>query len=133
MNDSSLVRTPAASLIAVLALLQAASGIVRSVGWFEIGSDLVGRGVLLLPILGGMVMARGALIAGIALLYILFAWGTWNRRPWAYTFGLVAAVVNLLLGLSVLIQGEIIVRALIWCIVPVLIIYYLAAPNRQSV
>jgi len=78
MTNSSLARTPAASLITVLALVQAALGVLRALGFVQIGSDLVGHGVLLLP-LGVIVFARAALIAGIALLYTFFAPGAHSR------------------------------------------------------
>jgi len=117
-------------LIAVLSLAQAALGIARSVGWFQIGSDLMGQGVLLLPI-SFIIYVRGALVAGLALLYALFAWGILSGRPWARSVGFVAAAVTLLLVLSVVIQGDVILRVLLWCIVPVVIIgYLLAEPNR---
>ena len=133
MTNSMPTRTPIGSLIAVLALVQAAFGVLRALGWFEIGSDLMGRGVLLLPIVGVMVFARGALIAGIALLFAFFAWGTVQGRPWARRVGLIAAAVNLLLVLSVLIQGESIMRGLLWCIVPVIVVgYLLAQPSASS-
>ena len=129
MTDSSLARTPAASLITVLALAQAALGVLRALGFVQIGSDLVGHGILLLP-LGVIVFARAALIAGIALLYTFFAWGTFKVRPWALRFGVIAAVANLLLVLSVLIQGEPIMSALPWGIVPAIILCYaLARPS----
>jgi len=134
MTNSTPTRTLAPSLIAVLALAQAALGVLRALGWFQIGSDLMGRGVMLLPIIGVMVLARGALIAGIALLYASFAWGSLQGRPWARRVGLIAAAVNLLLALSVLIQGEFIMGALLWCIVPAIVVcYLLAQPSEKCV
>jgi hypothetical protein len=116
-------------LIAVFALAQAAFGALRALGFVQIGSDLMGRGILLLP-LGVIVFARAALIVGIALLYASFAWGALQGRPWARRIGLVAAAANLLLVLSVLIQGESIVPVLPWCIVPAIIVFYVLAQPR---
>jgi len=129
VTDSSPLRTPTASLIAVLALAQAAFGALRALGFVQIGSDLIGRGILVLP-LGVIVLVRAAVIAGTTLLYVLFAWGTLMGRSRARQFGLVAAAANLLLVLSVLIQGEYVIRALIWCIVPAIIFCYLLAQPR---
>ncbi len=56
-----------------------------------------------MPTIGILVYLRGALIAGIALLYGFFAWGLLKGRPWARTVGLIAAAVNLLLVLSMVI------------------------------
>ena len=131
MKNSTAARTPAASLIAVLALAQSAFALLHSLGWFQMGSELMGQGVLALPI-GFVVFVRGALVAGTALLYAVFAWGAWNGRPWARTVGLIAAAVNLLLAVSVLIQGDVFTRALLWCIVPVVVVCYLFAQPKAS-
>jgi hypothetical protein len=94
MTNATLTRTPTASLVAVLALAQAVLGTSRALGWFEIGSDLFGRGIMILPIVGVMALVRGAMIAGIAMLYAFFAWGVLKGRPWARTVGLIAAAVS---------------------------------------
>lgn len=113
--------------IALLALAQAAFGVFRALGWFEVGSDLMGQGLLILPIIGMVAYARGVLVAGIALLYVLFAFALFKGRAWARPVGWVAAVVNLLLALSVLIQGEFIAQVLLGLIVPVAVVWYLLA------
>jgi hypothetical protein len=132
MTNATLTRTPAAFLVAVLALAQAMLGASRALGWFQIGSDLLGRGIMILPVIGVMAFVRGAMIAGIALLYAFFAWGVLKGRPWARTIGLIAATVNLLLVLSLLIQDEFIMRSLLWCIVPVGVVWYLLGQPRAS-
>jgi hypothetical protein len=132
MTNATATRTPAASLVAVLALAQAALGTLRALDWFQIGTDLIGRGVVFLPLVGDLVLFRGAMIAGIALLYALFAWGILQGRPWARTVGLIAAAVNLLLVVGVLIEAESIMRTLLWCIVPVVVLCYLLAQPRRS-
>lgn len=119
--------TVGVTVVAVLALVQSSAGVLRALHWFEAGSDLLGRGLLILPLIGVMAYARGALVAGIALLYVVFAVGVFTRKAWARSLGLTVAVVNLLLVLSVLIQGEAPVRALFWAITPVIILWYLLA------
>jgi hypothetical protein len=128
VNNAVPNRTAGATGIALLAIAQAAFGVLRALGWFHSGSDLMGQGLLLLPLIGVLAYARGALIAGIALLYIFFAWAYSKGHPWARPVGFIAAVVNVLLVLSVLIQGELIAHALLWLIVPVTVVWYLLAP-----
>src|SRR5262245_37276709 len=132
MTDSTTARPPALSLIAALAVAQALFGVFRALGLFEIGSDLLGRGAVVGPLLGALVFARGVLLAGIALLYCLFAWGSLNGRPWARTVGLIAATLNLLLVLSVAFQGNFLGGALLWSIVPVVVIAYLLSQPRAA-
>jgi hypothetical protein len=97
MNNAVPNRTAGATFIALLALAQAAFGVLRALGWFHPVSDLMRRGLLLLPLIGVVAYARGALIAGIALLYIFFAWGLFKGRPWARPVGFIAAAVHVLL------------------------------------
>ena len=120
------------TIVAVLALVQGILGILRAIGWFQFGSDLMGQGLLILPLLGMLAYARGLLVAVIALLYVAFAWGVFTRRAWAWSLGLAVATVNILLVLGVLIQGESFARGLFWIIVPVIILWYCLSPTRRG-
>jgi hypothetical protein len=121
------------TVIAVLALAQGVLGVLRAFGWFKVGSDLLGQGLLLLPLVGVLAYARGFLVAGIALLYVVFAVGAFARKSWAWSLGMAVAIVNLLLVGSALLQGASLGQAVLWLIVPVVIVWYLlSAAGRQD-
>ena len=113
------------AVIAMLALVQSSLGVLRAFHWFDTGSDLLGQGLLILPMIGLVVFARGALVLGIALLYVVFAVGMFASKDWARPLGIALVVVNLLFVLSVLIQGESLARAVFWIIVLVIILWCL--------
>jgi hypothetical protein len=126
-------RTVGLTVVAVLALVQSALGVLRALHWFDAGSDLMGQGLLILPLIGVLAFFRGSLVAAIAALYVVFACGALLGRGWARWLGIVVAAVSLLLVVSVVIQGESPVRALVWSIVPVVMLCYLfSAPGRQA-
>jgi len=125
-------RTVGLKVIAVLALVQSAAGVLRALRWFDTGSDLLGQGLLLLPMVGLLAIFRGALVAGIALMYVLFAYGALLGRSWARWLGIVVAAVSLLLFVSVMFQGESLVRALVWAIVPVAMLGYLFSSSGSD-
>jgi len=126
-------RTLALTVVAVLAVVQSIAVILRALEWFDVGSDLMGQGLLLLPLLGLIAIGRGMLVAVLALLFVAFACGALLRRRWARWFGVVLAIVNLLMVLSLVVQGEPPLRALIWAIVPVVMLgYLLSAPGQQA-
>src|ERR1051326_4346104 len=75
------------TFVAVLALAQGVLAVLRSLHWFDIGSDLMERGILLLPAIAMFVYARGALVGLIALLYVLFAFGEFAGRGWTRSCG----------------------------------------------
>lgn len=120
------------NLVAVLALAQAILGVLRSLHWFEIGSDLASQGILLLPVIATFAYARGALVGGIALLYVLFALAEFGGRGWGRTCGAIAAVLNLVLVVSAIVEGEALLRALLWAIVPIIILWcaFSRSPGR---
>ena len=126
-------RPLALTVVAVLAAVQSIGVILRALEWFDIGSDLMEQGLLLVPLLGLIAIGRGMLVAVVALLFALFACGALLERRWARWFGVVLAIVNLLMVVSLIIQGEPPLRALIWAIVPVVMLgYLLSAPGQRA-
>lgn len=118
--------------IAILALVHGVAGLLRAVQWFDIGSDLMGQGLLLVPLVGVITVARGVLVTTLALLFIVFACGLFWQRSWVRWLGIVLAITNLLLVLSLLLQGESLARALPWAVVPAIILIYLPAGGRNK-
>lgn len=125
-------RNAGMTVVAVLALAQSALGVLRALHWFDVGSDLMGQGLLLLPMIGLLAFFRGALVAAIALMYVLFACGALLSRSWARWLGIVVAAVTLLLVVSVVIQGEPLTRAALWAVVPVVMLFYLFTPAARQ-
>jgi hypothetical protein len=127
MGDSAWIR-----VIGILAIVQGVAGILRALQWVDVGGDLMGKGLLLLPLTGVIAIARGALIAVIALSFIIFACGLFLNQSWAKTLGIVVAVINLLLAFSLLMQGESLARAVPWVVIPAFILIYLTAIGEQK-
>src|SRR5262245_48825964 len=127
----TVARTPTAYLIAVLALLQAALGVLRLTVWFQLGGAVMGHPHRLHPIFGIMLIVRGTLIAGIAALYAAFAWGTFRGQSWARPIGIAAAALNLVLALALVIREQFSMTGLLWCVVPVVVLCYLLPQRRR--
>ena len=119
-------------IVMLLALAQGIAGLLRAFNWVHVGVDLFGQGLLLLPFLGVVAVMRGLLIAVVALLYGLFAGGALLRRSWARWIGLAAAIVNLLLVLSLLTQEAPVAQAIAWSAIPVMLIVYLFSPTGRD-
>ncbi|MGZ8466632.1 MAG: hypothetical protein ACXWXT_13900, partial [Candidatus Binatia bacterium] len=54
------------TVVALLALVQSALGVMRALHWFDAGSDLMGQGLLILPLVGVLAFFRGGVVAAIA-------------------------------------------------------------------
>jgi len=112
-------------IIMLLALVQGLAGLFRGFNWIQIGVDLFGRGILLLPLVGTFSIMHGLFIWGVALLYVSFVLGALQGSRWASWSCLIAAVVNLLLALSALVQGASLTELIAWSVIPAILIFYL--------
>jgi hypothetical protein len=119
-------------IILFLALLQGVFGLLRAYNWVQLGFDLFGQGLLLLPFAGTVAVMRGLFISGVALLYALFVVGGLLGRSWAWWFCLTAVTVNLLLVLSALFQGAALVDAMVWSVIPVTLLVYLFSQKGRN-
>ena len=115
-----------------LALLQAVFGLLRAYNWVEIGVDLFGQGILLLPFVGAVAVMRGLFIAIVALLYVLFVLGALLRRSWAWVVCLSAVAVNLLVVMSALAQGAPVAEVIAWMVIPGILLCYLFSPLGRN-
>ena len=118
-------------IILFLALLQGVFGLMRAYNWVQVGIDLFGQGVLLLPFVGTVAVMRGLFISAVALLYVLSVIGALLEKEWAWWTCLIAAVLNLLLVLAGLVQGAPLIQAIAWSVIPITLIFYLFFGTRR--
>jgi hypothetical protein len=111
--------------VAVLALAQGILGVLRALQWFQVGSDLSHTGLLLVPLIGVVALARGTIVGTIALLYVVFAWGALTGKSWTRAVGLTACALNVLVVLVLVLDGDSLAAALLWAVAPVIIGAYL--------
>jgi hypothetical protein len=120
-------------IMALLAFVQAIAGVLRAFNWVQVGVNLFGQGILILPLVGAVALLRGLFISAIALFYVLFAVGAMLEARWSRWVGLVAAIVNLLLVVNALVQGAEPGQALAWSVIPaILLIYLLSKSGRKA-
>jgi hypothetical protein len=125
-------RSPILIFIAILAIVQGVLGVFRAFEWFSTGADLLGQGLLILPLVGVVAFGRGGLVIVLATLYVLFAVGMVLQKSWTRWLGLTVAAINILLVLNVVIQGEPVSQAGFWLIVPIVIAVYLLSPSGRA-
>jgi hypothetical protein len=125
-------RSVTLKIMAVLAFVQAIAGVLRAFNWVQVGANLFGQGLLLLPLVGAVAVLRGLFISVIALSYILFAVGVLLGKAWSRWLGLTAAIINLLLVVSALIQGTGFAEAIAWSAIPVILVIYLFSESGRK-
>ncbi|MGH7833036.1 MAG: hypothetical protein ACREQK_05285 [Candidatus Binatia bacterium] len=119
-------------IIALLALIQGAFGLLRAYGWFQIGVDLFQQGLLIVPIVGAVAILRGILIAVVAWLYFLFFCGALLGARWAWPVCFMVVVINLLLVLNAVGQGAPLIEAIVWTIIPAVLVLYRFSPAGRK-
>jgi hypothetical protein len=77
-------------------------------------------------------IARGIVVAAIAALYAVFAWGAFRRKAWAWPIGMLVALVNAALVVISVLAGSGGLGTLLWAVVPVIMIIYLLAPAGRG-
>ena len=115
-------------VIALLATVQAVAALVWATQWVQMGGDVMGRGVLFMPLMAITLFARSGFALVMAALYLLFVWAALTGRRSAWRLGMLAVVFNGF-GVLVLVAAgaplrEIALRA----IVAVVVLGYLVAP-----
>jgi hypothetical protein len=125
-------RSVTLKIMAVLASVQAIAGVLRAFNWVQVGVNLFGQGLLLLPLVGAVAVLRGLFISVIALLYILFAVGVLLGKGWSRWVGLTAVIINLLVVVSALIQGTGFAEAIAWSAIPVILAIYLFTESGRN-
>jgi hypothetical protein len=112
-------------IMMLLALVQGLAGLLRGFNWIQIGVDLFGKGILLLPLVGTFSIMHGLFIWGVALLYVSFVLGALLGSRWAWWSCLIAVAVNLFLALSAFVQGASLTELIAWSVIPAILIFYL--------
>jgi hypothetical protein len=125
-------RSTGVTIIAVLAVVQAAVGIFWAIRWFYLAGQLGERGALLLPLAGALVFLRAVFATIIALLYLAFVGGAFARRDWAWGVGMLAVILNLLGVLALVLTGDAFGLIAVRAVVALVILAYLVSPAGRT-
>ncbi len=123
--------------VTILAVLSAIGGVFYLLG----GVALLGLGGIAAGATGnaawfglGGLVGIFSVVLGIA--YIAFAYGAWSLLPWAWSLGMVLAIVGIVFSVIGAISSGDIVGGIIAQIIPIaisaVIIYYLNTPGVRS-
>jgi hypothetical protein len=128
--------TPAAARpmgITILAVLSAIGGVLGILG----GIAIVGIGGIAAASTGsaaffGLGAIWGLLILATAVASLVFAYGAWTLKPWAWPLGVALSVISLALSALTVISGGDISGQIISVVIQAVILYYLFQPSIKS-
>lgn len=120
--STSIQRPMGVTILAVLAGIGGVLGLLGSLGFMAFAG-----------LAGGIWMILGLLLVAISIAYLVFAYGAWNLRPWAWSLGVGLSAASIALTLLQLMQGVTnFVSALISIAISAVILYYLFTPEVKA-
>ncbi len=138
MQQPSMQQRPTGiTILAVLSAIVGVLGLFGSLALIGLGG-LVGGiaaselGTAAGAALGGLAVIGGLILLVGSVLNLVFAYGAWNLRPWAWVLGLIAeglALVSAVVG--ILNTGDI-GSQILNIVIPAIIIYYLMTPDVKK-
>ena len=124
-------RPTGVTILAVLAAIGGVFGILAglaAIGFGGVAGAVAGAAV------GGAVMIGGLVLLVVSVVELALAYGFWTLKPWAWQWGIVLAVVQIviaLLGAVGIFSGGV-QGAVISIVIGGIIIYYLNKPDIRS-
>jgi hypothetical protein len=99
--------------------------LVNGMGALIVGLRLMGLVTFGPAVTGSGVFFWGALSFILGLLFIAVAWGAWTLRVWAWTFGMLVAVLGIFEAVMVLIATGDVSTGLGVALLPAVVLWYL--------
>lgn len=117
--------------ITILAILAAIGGVVSILA--GIAAITIGTAVAsAVGFLGGLVSLIGIVVLVLGIAEVAFAYGAWTLQPWAWTLGVAAEIVSLVLALIYVVDGYSFGSQIVSIALAVLILYYLDTPTVRG-
>ena len=114
--------------ITILAVLAAISGVLGILG----GLAVIGLSGVLATAYGGFYSLIGFGILAVSIAELVFAFGAWSLRPWAWTLGIGLEIANVVLQVLWITQGAGFGNVIVSVIVALAILYYLDTPAVRA-
>ena len=122
-------RPQGVTILAILAAIGGVLGLLAGIALVGVGG-LAGAGGA--GPLAGFIAIFGIIAVVQSVLLLAFAYGAWTLKPWAWTLGVVAEVIGLILSVLFIINGADISSQVIGIVIAVAILYYLFTPNVKA-
>src|SRR4026209_2546351 len=99
--------------------------LVNGLGAFIVGLRLMGLVTFGPAVTGSGVFVWAALTFILGLLYIAVAWGAWTLRIWAWTFGILIAILGIFNAVMVTLATGNLGTGLATALLPAVVLWYL--------
>ena len=126
MQASPKARPTGITILAILAAIGGILGLLGSLAVIGVGSVLATAGY------GGLYTLIGFGVLAISVAELVFAFGAWGLRPWAWMLGIALFIANIVLNLLWITQGASIGNLVVTVVISLAILYYLDTPAIRT-
>jgi hypothetical protein len=123
------VRPQGITILAVLAAIGGVLGLLAGAALAGLGGAAASGGS---GFLAGFIFIFGLIAVVQSVLLLAFAYGAWTLKPWAWTLGVAAEVIGLVLSALFVINGANITSQLVGIVIAGAILYYLFTPTVKA-
>jgi hypothetical protein len=124
------------SIIGFLSLVSGAIALVKGLIWLGLGGVIAGLTAISMPVAGAVIGGLTLLIGGLAVLTglgsLIFAWGTFSLKPWAWSLGMATHGFNLFWSLIVVIGPGILRTHIFSILISAVVLLYLTRPDIKQ-
>ena len=113
------------TILAILAIIGGAFALLGGIGAIGLGGAAAAGGA---GGAGGLVAILGFVLIVVGALELAFGVGAWQLKPWAWTLGIAAQGLSLVLALLNIIGGQGIGSQIVGILISAAILYYLMTP-----
>lgn len=117
--------------VTIIALLAFVSGLLGLCGALPVFGISLIAGVFVPPV-GLIGTIIGAILAFSPLLLLVFAYGAWNLRSWAWMLGIIATGISVVSALIAVLTTGNILAIVSHGLLPIIIFVYLLTPNVRN-
>lgn len=117
--------------VTIIAILAFISGLLGLCGALPVvGISLIAG--IFVPLVGAIGAIIGILLAASPILMLIFAYGAWNLRSWAWWLGIVATGISVLSALIAVFGSGNIAAIATHGLLPIIVFIYLLVPDVRK-
>jgi uncharacterized membrane protein (DUF2068 family) len=121
------------TLLGLLSLISGALGVLKGLIWLGVGGLAAAGAALAFPVAGMFIGTLALVIGGLALLTglfsLIFAWGAFALKPWAWSLGVTTHGFNLLWSLLVVLGPGLLRERFVTILISAIVVLYLTKPE----
>jgi hypothetical protein len=121
-------RPTGVTILAILAIIGGVLGILGSIALIGLGGAAAAGGANV----GGMAVILGVVGLISSVLSLAFGIGAWTLKPWAWTLGIIAEGLSLVIAVVAIISGSSIGGQIVSIVIAAAILYYLMTPTVKQ-